>query len=313
MADARLTGCADPPASVASALAVSDDGGKTWARAMAAQLPEGAATMDGALLYDAETGVVFFQTTVFPENYGGLEAQYGSGFELVDGAPRLVLYDGPGQDGQRGQGNRYYVDDDGLVRSMQGAPTGYSVGDGYELFHDGRTVGSVFSAAAPLKLFGTSYIGLISSADEGTTWSPLRLISSFKAPWMRFLGNGPGRGIQQRHGPHRGRLVATVFFMNQHDFYSNALLFSDDHGATWTLSASPNDHRDGSPDTAETLSAGNQLSESQVVEMPDGQLKLFARNSGGDALNEVKVATMGTDDRWLPHVDSYPELYEPDC
>lgn len=71
------------------------------------------------------------------------------------------------------------------------------------------------TSTSPLKSFGTSYLSLIYSDDDGVTWSdPVDLNKEVKSDWMKFLGTGPGRGIQIKNGQHAGRLVFPVYLTN---------------------------------------------------------------------------------------------------
>ncbi len=85
---------------------------------------------------------------------------------------------------------------------------------------------------------------VFASRDDGRTWSPPREITDeVKSSEMRWYDIGPGRAIQLRYGPHRGRLLVPgdhsypvangkfhgVADMGGHVFYS------DDHGETWHL------------------------------------------------------------------------------
>jgi sialidase-1 len=71
------------------------------------------------------------------------------------------------------------------------------------------------------------------STDDGITWStPREITAAFKGfdfPWSR-LGTGPVHGIQLASG----RLIAPVWLNEKKGAnYRSAVLFSDDHGATW--------------------------------------------------------------------------------
>ncbi len=135
----------------------------------------------------------------------------------------------------------------------------------------------------------TSYLMMMFSDDSGKTWSPLiHLNHQVKQEWMTFLGTGPGNGIQLRHGPHAGRLLIPVYFSHlDRTKLSSAVIYSDDHGQSWTRSGSPNDHRtvagSGSmPDVVidpRTLDDDRwTLHESTVVEDSQGRVLMLTRN-----------------------------------
>ena len=65
---------------------------------------------------------------------------------------------------------------------------------------------------------------------------------------------------------------------------SCACMYSDDHGVTWQRGESPNDGRelDGEVLSAKTISEGKQyLTESQVIELPTGELKYYCETIMG--------------------------------
>jgi len=127
---------------------------------------------------------------------------------------------------------------------------------------------------------------LISSRDEGRTWSEPRSLAS-AAPGA-FENFRPGVGncaLQLRHGPHRGRLLLAL------SVYPGAvcLVYSDDHGRTW---------RPG------VLSAYNRVSEPTLVECSDGRVILSPRlmssapgrlfmisHDGGETIAETRFET----------------------
>ena len=92
-----------------------------------------------------------------------------------------------------------------------------------------------------------------------------------KSPDMRVLVTGPGCGVQLRGGEHAGRLLFPVYhvtagFREQ----SCMVIYSDDHGGTWHLGGGPRYGREI-----------GMMSESQLVELPDGSVQVFARTKAG--------------------------------
>ncbi len=183
-----------------------------------------------------------------------------------------------------------------------------------ELTKDGVAAGNVMTASCELKVYGTSYLSLIYSDDDGATWSdPIDINSDIKADWMKFLGTGPGAGIQIKNGQYAGRIVFPVYYTNEAGKQSSAVIYSDDHGETWNMGESPNDGRDlgnGSFGNSQTMTDGLELTECQVVEMPNGQLKLFMRNTG----SYVRIATsFDGGATWDSEVYEDKNLPEPYC
>ena len=116
-----------------------------------------------------------------------------------------------------------------------------------------------------------------------------------KADWMKFLGVGPGVGITLQNGPHKGRIVVPVYTTNRthhlNGSQSSRIIYSDDHGKTWHMGGGVNDNRtlhDGTVvDSSNMNNYYAQNTEASVVQLNNGQLKLFMRGLTGD----LQVAT----------------------
>lgn len=131
---------------------------------------------------------------------------------------------------------------------------------------------------------------------------------------MRFIGAGPGRGLQLKHGEKKGRLLFPIYFSNAAGHLSCACVYSDDHGVTWKRGESPNDGRklDGDVLSAKTISEGKHyLTESQVIELPTGELKYFLRNHYGLQRTAMTCSTDGCE-TW-GDVTFERELVDPIC
>lgn len=312
-ADIRNNHAGDSPANIDAGIRISKDGGKTWGQAKRViDYPGNASVIDSSMLEDEETGKVFLFITAFPENYGFPQCdKTATGFEMFENEQCMVLYDGAGTAGQKGQGNKYYIKPDGIVYNSNGEKTSYTVDTNNNLYENGTKVSNTFLAESPLKALGTAYLTIIESSDEGETWSEPKIISGMvKKDWMRFIGAGPGVGIQIKNGEKAGRLVYPLYYTNSKGFQSSAVMYSDDHGETWNLGESPNDSRDGHSENSDTIGSGNQLTEAQVVQMPDGQLKMFMRNTG----SYVRIATsFDGGETWDSDVYEDKNLREPYC
>lgn len=310
--DVRNDHWGDSPANIDAGIVTSKDGGATWSKQKRViDYPGYASVIDASMLQDEETGKVFLYITAFPENYGFPTSQLGSGFETIDGEVCMLLFDGEGRSGQEAKGNKYHIKPGGKVYTSEGEETAYTVDTHNDLYENEVKVSNTFLPSSPLKAFGTAYLTIIESSDEGETWSDPKIISGgLKKDWMNFIGTGPGRGIQIKNGDHAGRLVFPLYYTNSHGFQSSATMYSDDNGQTWELGESPNDTRNGQNQNSDTISSGNQLTEAQVVEMPDGQLKMFMRNSGA----YVRIATsFDGGETWEAEVEEDTDLREPYC
>lgn len=103
------------------------------------------------------------------------------------------------------------------------------------------------------------------SVDDGHTWAePVDLTEQCKQPEWRWYATGPGHGIQLERGPQAGRLIVPCNHGNigKKECWSH-VIYSDDHGETWSLGGSLPDPR---------------TSEPEVVELVDGRLMMNTRN-----------------------------------
>ncbi len=101
------------------------------------------------------------------------------------------------------------------------------------------------------------------SEDDGETWAdPVDITADVKKATWGWYATGPGVGIQLQRGEHKGRLVIPCDH-REDETYGNGshVIYSDDHGATWQLSA--------------LIKPG--ANECQVVELADGSLKMNIR------------------------------------
>ncbi|SCG53308.1 sialidase-1 [Micromonospora echinaurantiaca] len=117
---------------------------------------------------------------------------------------------------------------------------------------------------------------LVTSDDNGATWSPVRELTEAKRPeWNFWYATGPMHGIQLQRGPHAGRLVVGASFESYDGVgahvYGTHLLYSDDGGLTWQIGAETS-RDDGSVIAQEVT----------VVERTDGRIYALARERGTD-------------------------------
>lgn len=301
-ADQRHSGPQDA-GDIATVIRRSTDGGNTWGDVQTLiNLPDGeendAFTIDSSMLQDKNSGRIFLLVDMFPESTGLMSgspiSMPTSGYKEVNGAPRLLLL---GPDHSRTytlrEGGQVYKENSDGTRTT----TGYTIPrqSTGELFKDGKAAGNIYlytgENRGELSVLKTSYLWLMSSDDDGATWSdPVCLNGQVKQDWMVFLGTGPGVGIQIKNGEHKGRLVFPVYYTNFNGLAGtqcSAVIYSDDGGKNWKMGESPNDGRDGM--NSRTMNDEDKiLTESQVVEVGNqGRLKLFCRNKSG----HVMVAT----------------------
>ncbi|MEZ6046742.1 MAG: sialidase family protein [Planctomycetaceae bacterium] len=118
-------------------------------------------------------------------------------------------------------------------------------------------------------------IFLLSSDDEGQTWSAPRDVTREMRRETAISMGSPGVGIQLKTGEHQGRILFPnyeVYPVGETDRYSiNSVSYSDDNGKSWQLSET----------IAEPTSVGHG-NEAQMVELASGELLLSSRDQDGE-------------------------------
>jgi sialidase-1 len=137
------------------------------------------------------------------------------------------------------------------------------------------------------------------STDDGQTWAkPKEITATTKLSNWTWYATGPGAGIQIERGPHRGRLVIPCDHIEAGTKrYFSHVIFSDDHGQTWTLGGS---------------SPWDQVNECEVVELTGNRLLLNMRNY--DRAQRARQTTISHDGglTWTDQRHA-TELIEPIC
>ncbi|WNQ13077.1 sialidase family protein [Paenibacillus aurantius] len=312
--DQRIPGSEDSPNEIKIAIRRSLDGGETWEPIQVAASypgtgPDAPSVIDSALLQDPATGTLFLIFDHFPGGYGYPQAQQGTGF-APDG--HKLLFDA--------DNHRFMLGPNGEVFDSSGALASYKVLPNGDVYNGETYSGNIYFKAGTLPeslhVLGTSYLQIIESQDDGLTWSePRDLNFQVKADWMKFMGTGPGNGIVINEGPYIGRLVFPVYFTNSCGMQSSAVIYSDDHGVTWHRGESPNDGRNWGGKTLDSMTMDvwpAQLTEAAVVQLRNGVLQLYMRNTSDR--KRVAVATSfdgGT--TWENDVAFADALLEPYC
>lgn len=138
---------------------------------------------------------------------------------------------------------------------------------------------------------------MLSSSDEGKTWSkPREITADVKPKEWNWYATGPGNGIQLTRGKYAGRLVipcdhrVSAIAKSKTGGWDMAgrshVIYSDDHGATWKLG--------GSTDFG--------MNECAVIERADGTLVLNSRSYRGKACRGISVSKDGGV-TWEPTTD----------
>lgn len=312
--DARIVDTRDNPNEIETFIRRSTDNGETWKDAQKlVKYPgeglDGAAAIDTAIIQDEETETIWLLVCHTPGGIGLWNSDIGIGFDQ-DG--NRVLYDK--------DKNAYTLTTSGEVYNANGEKTAYTVDELGNVFDSGEEKGNIYFKEGvdpneSLLEARTSFLQVIKSNDDGETWSdPIELNTQVKEEWMAFIGAGPGRGIQLKHGEKKGRIAFPIYFSNKHRKMSCAVIYSDDNGQTWNRGESPNDGRTFNGETlnAEDLTTDHSdLTESQLVEMPNGELHVYMRNHTGKQRVAFAISKDGGE-TWSD-VTYKEELIDPTC
>lgn len=281
-ADERYFTGADNPNRIDKVVRRSSDNGVTWDAQIVAVKEFGeskmfaSAAIDPALLYDAENDVIYMLYVHTPSTVGILHSKKGIGFDAA-GRKRVTV-----------NKKTAYIYEDGTVRTANGRDTGYSVSDGI-VEKDGTVIGDIYTGNCEVKELETFFLFISKSTDDGLTWSkPVCINEQVKAKYMSFIGACPGVGIKISKGKHAGRLVFPIYYntVSIGLSLSSCVIYSDDGGATWKRGKSPNDGRRHGIFKLSSRFVGDfdMITESQVIELPDGSLRMFMRNHSGKRL-----------------------------
>ncbi len=280
--------------------------------------------IDMVLVQDTETKRIFSVYDMFPEGKGifGMSSEREVAYKEIDGKTYQILY-------REGENGAYTIRENGVVYTPDGQATDYRVvvnpvkpaySDKGDLYQGEQLLGNIYftsNKTSPFRIAKDSYLWMSYSDDDGKTWSaPQDITPMVKADWMKFLGVGPGVGITLQNGPHKGRIVVPVYTTNRTNHLngsqSSRIIYSDDHGMTWHMGGGVNDNRtlyDGTVvDSSNMNNYYAQNTEASVVQLNNGQLKLFMRGLTGD----LQVATSNDGGiTWDNYVARYdvPDVY----
>ena len=309
----------------------SQDGGVTWgdritisnlrdnpeARDKTAPSP---LNIDMVLVQDPETKRIFSVYDMFPEGKAvfGMPAKPEKAYERIGDKTYQILY-------KTGEKGHYTIRENGEVYNSKNQKTDYHVvvnpkqrgySDKGDLYKGKNLIGNVYFAQStknPFRVANTSYLWMSYSDDDGQTWSaPRDITPGIRQDWMKFLGTGPGTGIVLRTGEHKGRILVPAYTTNNISHLggsqSSRLIYSDDHGVTWHAGEAPNDNRPVENKIIHSSNMNNggaQNTESTVLQLNNGDVKLFMRGLTGD----LQVATSKDGGvTWEKTIKRYPEV-----
>lgn len=269
--------------------------------------------IDPSMVQDEETGRIYMLVDMFPESTGLWASELikaGTGYKKIDGKDYQLLYDASNKE--------YTIREGGKVYDAEGNLTEYTVITECEapykelgnIYKNGEYKGNMYMFSGDdkgaLNVVRTTYLWLMHSDDDGKTWSlPKDITPQVKKDWMKFIGTGPGVGIQLENG----KLVFPIYHTNSNIrvSQSSAVIVSEDNGETWEIGESPMKTLGRDP---ETMTSGGMLTESQVIQTNNGELKLFMRNT---IANTVQIATSNDEGKTWYKVENDPNIPEIYC
>ncbi len=296
-ADMRYEHGSDSPNNIDSLIAISPDGYTNWNYHVLNHFDDyaddandvmSASFIDMAIAQSDETGRIFVIVDAQPAGCGYLQCEQGTGYITVDGEPHMLLT--TGDNTKSPDTFKYYIGDfegdyASILNRADGSATGYTVDKEFDIYLNGEAVtttqkGSdktvnqnVFYAEAPFRCFLTTFLWMRYSDDNGATWSAPQVITGqVKNDSEFFLGICPGRGYVTTLEDGTERIIFMVYdngILGWNEFENVSTIYSDDNGVTWNRGA----------ETVCGLQVG-KTSESQIVELNNGVLRMFARNKG---------------------------------
>ena len=289
-ADMRYDHGSDSPNNIDIVVAKSADGYTDWEYTVVNHFDDyadgvtataSASFIDSALVQSKETGRIFIVSDAWTAEGGYPTGKKGTGYTTINGEKYLLLTTGSVNDDLKTF--KYYVGEfvNGfapVLNLVDNSSTGYSVDAEYALYKDGvpvyqKQVGSdkmvqqnVFYAEADFCAYNTCYLWMRYSDDNGKTWSePVILSPEVKNDNEAFLGIGPGKGfVTEYNGKER---IIFCVYDNSGLVEKVSTIYSDDNGLTWNRGA----------ETFHKIGVG-KTSEAQIVSLPDGTLRMYARD-----------------------------------
>lgn len=257
-------------------VALSDDNGKTWKSYTANYLgdngnvfsPRSTAIMDPELLTDGKN--VWMLATFYSGGRnivlrsGMKGASDGSAFN-DDGTLKISSNHGLSYNCKADIEN--FTNGYSDILKKDGTKTGYKIDEYFYFYNEnGECEGNIFYIKGSVKysVVPTTYLYLTCSSDGGESFGAPKLLN-VKKESETFYGAGPGRGVFTKDG--------TLIF-SAYSFYKNAngqrasFIYSEDNGKTWKRSKD-----------FENREEFAYSGESQLVELSDGTLRCFFRNS----------------------------------
>lgn len=267
-----------------------------------------ASFIDPAIVQGAD-GRVYMLVDMLPARAGNTAWSYlaaGTGHD--EAGNLLICKAAPDSDASTAADDYLYIVDEGgaaafavdgttmtlrpIVERAGGAQTGYWVDAQYDLYAvdaDGaepvmcdqyrtdteksgtQVQANVFYRQSEWKAFPTFYTWLRTGTvtQDGIDWDEGRIIN-VKREDEKFLGVCPGRGSTWTGEDGTERVMFQVY-SNASGTEQASTVYSDDGGLTWNRGQDAGDFS--------AVGAGQKSSESQIVTLPDGTLRMYSRSA----------------------------------
>lgn len=298
-ADARWNSISDS-SGIDTLVSYSTDNGANWSYTFANYLGdnkldsilESATFIDPNLTYKAdegENGTIYMLVDLYVAGYaiagGGTQPLANPGF-TNDGY--LIVGAQDERDGATASTYNYYVKDDKIYKiSDNTVVDGYSVDPYFNLTDTyGNIVGNLFYADSAYQALPTTYLYLTKSTDNGATWSAPQLLD-LKKTREKFYGVAPGTGLVTSDGT----IMIPCYVYGDTAEQRSSFIYSSDNGATWNR-------------TDNATYSDRWSSESQLVELNDGTIRMFFRSTSGAICYVDAMGNADTGYTWGTYVNT---------
>lgn len=296
-ADARWNNPADS-GGIDTLVSYSTDQGENWHYTFANYLGDNklehnvasATFIDPNLTYKADegdNGTIYMLVDLYVAGYaitgGATDPLFASGFTSEG---YLIVGAEGERDGATASTYNYYVKDGEIYKISDDTKVeGYGV-DAYFNLTDtyGNIVGNLFYADSAYQALPTTYLYLTKSTDNGASWSEPQLLNVKKTNEM-FYGVAPGNGLVTSDGT----IMIPCYVFNGTNAQRSSFIYSSDNGKTWNR-------------TGNATYSAQWSSESQLVELNDGTIRMFFRNSSGMICYVDAVGSADTGYTWGTYV-----------
>ncbi len=279
---------------------VSTDLGKTWNYSFPIWFPDSegyaakwATTVIDPALVEGPDGTIYCMADVNPTgittHYGRISM--GTGFVEINGKKRLALTDNYANTGKNPASDTtsypYYVGEyqDGyapVLRRADNSATDWRVDEWFNIEKkqggtfepltqtqvdtDTTIQQNAFYKDSELHVFNIGYIWMVESKDGGNFWENPRILNDQVKPETgeSYILVSPGKGLTTSKG------AITVPFYGDQGGEKASFIYSYDNGKTWKRTNNV-DHT--------TVQGAGKSSESEMVELSDGTLRMFSRTA----------------------------------